>query len=70
MSRRKKLINNTDIPRHKIEAIARPFCVYGVCFFFLGPLGFKIGLHQSAAEMGGFAAIKENNKSEPIPDWE
>ena len=23
MSRRKKLINNTDIPRHKIEAIAR-----------------------------------------------
>ena len=23
MSRRKKLINNTDIPQHKIEAIAR-----------------------------------------------
>lgn len=26
MSRRKKLINNTDIPQHEIEAIAR--CIW------------------------------------------
>ena len=98
MGRKKKLINNTDIPQHSIEAIARcimpdilafyeseegqrefaewkkqreaeqqevkaksgqkgrahrehgcarPFCVYGVCFFFLGPLGLEVGLRSN-----------------------
>ncbi len=29
MSRKKKLINNSDLPDHEIEAIAR--CIYRVC---------------------------------------
>ena len=58
MGRRKKLVNNTDIPQHKIEAIARPlFCLFGLTL-------------QPVAGMGGFVAIKENNKSKPVPDWE
>ena len=98
MGRRKKLINNSDIPQHQIEAIARcimpdilafyeseegqrdfaewkkqreaerqeaetkkqrkgrahrangcarPFCVYGVAFFFRGPLGLEVGLRRT-----------------------
>ena len=34
MSRRKKLINNTDIPQHEIEAIAR--CIWPDILAFYG----------------------------------
>lgn len=32
-------------------------------------LGSGLALHP-VAEMGGFVAVKENNKSEPVPDGE
>ena len=32
---------------HRENGSARPFCVYGVCFFFRGPLGLEVGLRSN-----------------------
>lgn len=52
MSRRKKLINNTDIPQHKIEAIAR--CL----------LPDILALYKSEAGQREFAEWKEQREAE------
>ena len=32
---------------HRENGSARPFCVYGVCFFLRGPLGLEVGLRSN-----------------------
>ena len=32
---------------HRGNGCDRPFCVYGVCFFFRGPLGFEVGFRST-----------------------